>query len=149
VFEVAFDSDPRSKRHKSGLAMRFPRISRIRWDKPAHEADRIDALQRDRTVLPGLIDAHVHLAGDPGTPFWQRAIRPDELSSIIGVKNALLTARAGFTTVRDLGASGNGELCSARRDPRRDRPRPADRRGGRRIWRSSGAMATSAAFGRK
>ncbi|KRA81529.1 cisplatin damage response ATP-dependent DNA ligase [Altererythrobacter sp. Root672] len=45
VFEVAFDSVHESKRHKSGLAMRFPRISRIRWDKPAHEADRIEALR--------------------------------------------------------------------------------------------------------
>ena len=44
VLEVAFDSIHRSTRHKSGLAMRFPRISRIRTDKPPHEADRIDAL---------------------------------------------------------------------------------------------------------
>ena len=44
VFEVAFDSVHASKRHKSGLAMRFPRISRIRSDKPAHEADRIATL---------------------------------------------------------------------------------------------------------
>ena len=45
VFEVAFDSVHESKRHKSGLAMRFPRISRIRSDKPAHEADRIQTLR--------------------------------------------------------------------------------------------------------
>jgi DNA ligase-1 len=45
VFEVAFDSVHTSKRHKSGLAMRFPRISRIRADKPAHEADRIESLR--------------------------------------------------------------------------------------------------------
>jgi len=45
VFEVAFDSVHMSKRHKSGLAMRFPRISRVRWDKPAEEADRIEALR--------------------------------------------------------------------------------------------------------
>ncbi len=45
VFEVAFDSVHPSKRHKSGLAMRFPRIHRIRWDKPVHEADRIDSLR--------------------------------------------------------------------------------------------------------
>ncbi|HCJ22433.1 MAG TPA: ATP-dependent DNA ligase [Erythrobacter sp.] len=45
VFEVAFDSVHASKRHKSGLAMRFPRIHRIRWDKPPHEADRINALR--------------------------------------------------------------------------------------------------------
>ena len=45
VLEVAFDSVHLSKRHKSGLAMRFPRISRIRSDKPAHEADRIETLR--------------------------------------------------------------------------------------------------------
>ena len=44
VLEVAFDSIHRSTRHKSGLAMRFPRISRIRTDKPANEADSIDTL---------------------------------------------------------------------------------------------------------
>ena len=44
VLEVAFDSIHASKRHKSGLAMRFPRISRIRTDKPAAEADRIETL---------------------------------------------------------------------------------------------------------
>ena len=44
VLEVAFDSIHASKRHKSGLAMRFPRISRIRTDKPAAEADRIATL---------------------------------------------------------------------------------------------------------
>ena len=44
VLEVAFDSIHKSSRHKSGLAMRFPRISRIRTDKPAHEADRLATL---------------------------------------------------------------------------------------------------------
>jgi DNA ligase-1 len=46
VFEVAFDSVHPSTRHKSGIAMRFPRISRIRWDKPAAEADRLETLER-------------------------------------------------------------------------------------------------------
>jgi DNA ligase-1 len=45
VLEVAFDSIHGSTRHKSGLAMRFPRISRIRIDKPAAEADRLATLQ--------------------------------------------------------------------------------------------------------
>jgi DNA ligase 1 len=45
VLEVAFDSIHSSTRHKSGLAMRFPRISRIRTDKPANEADRIATLR--------------------------------------------------------------------------------------------------------
>jgi DNA ligase-1 len=46
VLEVAFDSIHLSKRHKSGLAMRFPRVGRIRIDKPANEADTIEALKR-------------------------------------------------------------------------------------------------------
>jgi len=46
VFEVAFDSANESKRHKSGYALRFPRINRIRWDKPAAEADRIEAVAK-------------------------------------------------------------------------------------------------------
>ncbi len=45
VLEVAFDALHRSKRHKSGLAMRFPRVSRIRWDKPANEADWLAAAE--------------------------------------------------------------------------------------------------------
>ena len=45
VLEVAFDSIHASTRHKSGLAMRFPRVSRIRTDKPAAEADHIRTLQ--------------------------------------------------------------------------------------------------------
>ena len=44
VLEVAFDSVHRSKRHKSGVAMRFPRIHRIRWDKPCEEADSLEML---------------------------------------------------------------------------------------------------------
>jgi DNA ligase-1 len=45
VLEVAFDSIHESSRHKSGVAMRFPRISRIRIDKPAAEADRLASLK--------------------------------------------------------------------------------------------------------
>ena len=42
--EVAFEGLNRSTRHKSGVAMRFPRISRLRWDKPPYEADRLETL---------------------------------------------------------------------------------------------------------
>jgi DNA ligase-1 len=45
VLEVAFEGLQRSTRHKSGLAMRFPRISRLRWDKPPGEADRLERLE--------------------------------------------------------------------------------------------------------
>ena len=46
VLEIAFDSAQRSARHKSGVALRFPRVTRIRWDKPAGEADLLDTLMR-------------------------------------------------------------------------------------------------------
>jgi ATP-dependent DNA ligase len=46
VLEVAFDSVHRSTRHRSGVAMRFPRIHRIRWDKPCHEADTLETLEK-------------------------------------------------------------------------------------------------------
>ena len=58
VLEIAFEGVQRSTRHKSGVAMRFPRVARIRWDKPAAEADRIEALETilargEREVAPG------------------------------------------------------------------------------------------------
>ena len=46
VLEVAFEGLQRSTRHKSGVAMRFPRINRIRWDKPSREADELKTLER-------------------------------------------------------------------------------------------------------
>jgi DNA ligase-1 len=46
VLEVAFEGLQRSTRHKSGVAMRFPRVHRIRWDKPSREADELPTLER-------------------------------------------------------------------------------------------------------
>ena len=46
VFELAFDAVQRSSRHKSGYALRFPRVNRIRWDKPAAEADVMGSLEK-------------------------------------------------------------------------------------------------------
>lgn len=45
VLEVAFEGLARSTRHRSGIAMRFPRIARLRWDKPPGEADRLETLE--------------------------------------------------------------------------------------------------------
>lgn len=45
VLEVAFEGLGRSTRHKSGVAMRFPRISRLRWDKPPGEADTLETVE--------------------------------------------------------------------------------------------------------
>ena len=53
VLEVAFEGLQRSTRHKSGLAMRFPRISRLRWDKPPGEADRLETLEALLDTRPG------------------------------------------------------------------------------------------------
>jgi DNA ligase-1 len=46
VLEVAFEGLQRSPRHKSGVAMRFPRVNRLRWDKPPREADRLETLEQ-------------------------------------------------------------------------------------------------------
>jgi DNA ligase-1 len=52
VMEVAFEGLQRSTRHKSGVAMRFPRISRLRWDKPPREADRLETLEKMLAAAP-------------------------------------------------------------------------------------------------
>jgi DNA ligase-1 len=46
VLEIAFDAAQLSNRHKSGVALRFPRVSRLRPDKPVEEADRLETLMR-------------------------------------------------------------------------------------------------------
>jgi DNA ligase-1 len=46
VMEVAFEGLQRSTRHKSGVAMRFPRVSRLRWDKQPVDADRLETLEK-------------------------------------------------------------------------------------------------------
>lgn len=60
-----------------------------------------------KTVLPGLIDLHVHLTSDPGGDYRSEAVDTDEWATIIGVKNAELTVNAGFTTVREAGSAQN------------------------------------------
>ena len=71
VLEVAFEGLQRSSRHRSGVAMRFPRISRLRWDKPPGEADRLETLEKmlegtegaqtgARAPLPKFVNASRH-----------------------------------------------------------------------------------------
>lgn len=69
---------------------------------------------RDSTVLPGLIDLHVHLTGDPGGDFWKETVEPDEWGVVVGAKNAEKTLRAGFTTVREAGSSQHGAFSLRR-----------------------------------
>jgi DNA ligase-1 len=64
VLEVAFEGLQRSTRHKSGIAMRFPRINRLRWDKPPGEADRLETLEnmlqgREHARVPANGGSHV------------------------------------------------------------------------------------------
>ena len=70
------------------------------------QADSVVDLS-NKTVVPGLIDLHVHLTGDPGGDFRDEAVDPDEWGVVMGVKNAALTALAGFTTVREAGSAQN------------------------------------------
>lgn len=58
VLEIAFEGLGRSSRHKSGIAMRFPRVSRIRWDKRPGEADHLESLE-------ALIDARQRATPEP------------------------------------------------------------------------------------
>jgi imidazolonepropionase-like amidohydrolase len=60
-----------------------------------------------KTLVPGFIDLHVHLTGDPGGDFRDEAVDPDEWGVVMGVKNAGLTVKAGFTTVREAGSAPN------------------------------------------
>ncbi|MGH9530831.1 MAG: amidohydrolase family protein, partial [Terriglobales bacterium] len=62
------------------------------------------------TVLPGLIDVHTHLTGDPKFGYETLGISVAR-STLIGAKNAKRTLEAGFTTVRNLGAEGFSDVA--------------------------------------
>ena len=83
------------------------RIARIENGATA-PAGAIVVDERNRTVMPGLIDVHVHLTQDSGLP-WYQSLTPkysEAYAATVGLKNALVMARAGFTTVRDVGSPG-------------------------------------------
>ena len=89
------------------------RIVRIE-DGATAPAGAIVIDQRGRTVMPGLIDVHVHLTQDSGRP-WYLPLTPkfsESYAAVIGLKNALVMARAGFTTVRDLGSPGVAAIAT-------------------------------------
>ncbi len=71
---------------------------------------------RTKTVLPGLIDVHVHLTSDAGQPWYEGLTTKysEPYATTVGLRNALVTARAGFTTLRDLG--GGPLATTAMRD---------------------------------
>ena len=63
------------------------------------------------TVLPGLIDAHTHLTGDPHQSGYQSLGISDIRAALFGARSARVTLEAGFTSVRNVGASGFGDVA--------------------------------------
>jgi len=65
----------------------------------------------EKTILPGLIDMHVHLTSDSDLHGYRRLAISDERATITGVVNAKTTLMAGFTTVRNVGAGSFGDVA--------------------------------------
>jgi imidazolonepropionase-like amidohydrolase len=89
----------------STIVITDDRITSISAGRSAAPADAEVIDLGDKTLLPGLIDLHVHLTGDPGGDYRSEAVDPDEWGVVVGVKNAGITLRAGFTTVREAGSA--------------------------------------------
>ena len=68
-----------------------------------------------KTLVPGLIDLHTHISGDPSGEFWRAATTPPEWYTLVAAKNARITALAGFTTIRDLGSRSDQVMQAMRR----------------------------------
>ena len=65
---------------------------------------------KDMTVLPGLIDVHTHLTGDPDFDPYRELTTTDAKEAITGVANARTTLLAGITSVRNVGAGGYSDV---------------------------------------
>lgn len=114
------------ERGPSTVIVENGRITRIENGATAPPGATVVDL-RGKTVMPGLIDVHVHLTQDSGTP-WYQSITPkysEPYAATVGLKNALVMARAGFTTVRDLGSPGVAGIAT--RDAIRDGSFPGPR----------------------
>jgi imidazolonepropionase-like amidohydrolase len=84
------------------------KISAVNSGTAAADARVIDL--PNATLLPGLIDVHTHLTSDPTFGYQELGISvPKE--ALIGAKNARITLEAGFTTVRNVGASGYTDVA--------------------------------------
>ena len=95
------------------IVIRGERIEAVGTDVRVPQGARVIDLSR-ATVLPGFIDAHVHLAGRPvGEGDWlNSAVREGAADDALwGARNARLTLLAGFTTVRNVGASAFADIA--------------------------------------
>ncbi|MBW0145428.1 metal-dependent hydrolase family protein [Sphingomicrobium clamense] len=88
----------------------------------------------DKTVMPGLIDLHTHLSGDPSGDYWRAATTPVEWNTVLAVKNARKTLEAGFTTVRNPGSDQHSAHMLRRATEQWVVPGP-------RIWSAGPALA--------
>lgn len=89
----------------STIVVRGRRVAEI---QPGY-VERADAQAidlKDRTLLPGLIDTHVHFSFSPETKLWAAAVDTPEDVALFAFSNAKKTLEAGFTTVRDVGSDG-------------------------------------------
>jgi imidazolonepropionase-like amidohydrolase len=104
-----------SERGPSTIIVENGRITRIESGFTAPAGTTVID-ERNRTVLPGMTDVHVHLTGTAGEPWYIGFTQPrsNPYAATIGLTHALEMARAGFTTVRDLG--GNTSAVIAVRD---------------------------------
>jgi len=80
-----------------------------RGDAVPAGATRIDL--GDRTLLPGLIDMHVHLTSDPHFSGYKSLEFTDNFWTVVGVANARKTVEAGFTTVRNVGSANYDDVA--------------------------------------
>ena len=72
----------------------------VRWGSDVRQIDL-----SGKTLLPGLIDMHVHLTGLAEVGGYQGLRYTDSFWTAVGVKNAKITLKAGFTTVRNVGSA--------------------------------------------
>ncbi len=102
----------KAARGPSTLVVEKGRVVRIEDGATAPAGATVVDL-RGKTVLPGLIDVHVHLTMNAGEPWYQGLTTKysEAYATTVGLRNALITARAGFTTVRDLGGGTNASTA--------------------------------------
>ncbi|NHN86291.1 amidohydrolase family protein [Acetobacter musti] len=93
------------------IVVKDGRISSVSTQKTSEPADARHVDLPGMTLLPGLIDMHVHLTFGPEIGGYKMLAYTDNFWTVMGVANARKTLRAGFTTVRNLGAGNYDDVA--------------------------------------